>query len=221
MPRPPCSTSPGARRWRRESAIASKPAYSTSMRRRRWRVATISSCRISARSIALSTWRRWPRSGAGRYRRPRRHGPLLRLGNLVVWAARPAHGDPPLGRDEFGRHRRPGDSDPLLDSPRHRRRLCRLRCRGSASDRAVPAALRSVFPGRAPSAPLAPAGPVGGARRLPGRLGLLLRPSSDSAAAEGRLFMILFYNPVSSASKKPVLPMSLLAVEAMLEGRED
>ena len=33
--------------------------------------------------------------------------------------------------------------------------------------------------------------------------------------------MILFYNPVSSASKKPVLPMSLLAVGAMLEGRED
>ncbi len=33
--------------------------------------------------------------------------------------------------------------------------------------------------------------------------------------------MILFYNPVSSASKKPVLPMSLLAVGAMLEGREE
>ncbi|MDB5393593.1 MAG: B12-binding radical protein [Rhodospirillales bacterium] len=33
--------------------------------------------------------------------------------------------------------------------------------------------------------------------------------------------MILFYNPVSSASKKPVLPMSLLAVGAMLEGKEE
>src|SRR6266850_50868 len=33
--------------------------------------------------------------------------------------------------------------------------------------------------------------------------------------------MIVFYNPVSSASKKPVLPMSLLAVGALLEGRED
>jgi radical SAM superfamily enzyme YgiQ (UPF0313 family) len=33
--------------------------------------------------------------------------------------------------------------------------------------------------------------------------------------------MILLYNPVSSASKKPVLPMSLLAVGAMLEGQED
>ncbi|EGX99599.1 Fe-S protein, radical SAM family [Nitrospirillum viridazoti Y2] len=33
--------------------------------------------------------------------------------------------------------------------------------------------------------------------------------------------MILFYNPVSSASKKPVLPMSLLAIGAMLEGVEE
>lgn len=32
--------------------------------------------------------------------------------------------------------------------------------------------------------------------------------------------MILLYNPVSSASKKPVLPMSLLAIGAMLEGLE-
>src|SRR5882672_1260199 len=33
--------------------------------------------------------------------------------------------------------------------------------------------------------------------------------------------MIVFYNPVSSPSKKPVLPMSLLALGALLEGRED
>ena len=33
--------------------------------------------------------------------------------------------------------------------------------------------------------------------------------------------MIVFYNPVSSASKKPVLPMSLLAMGALLEGKED
>ncbi len=33
--------------------------------------------------------------------------------------------------------------------------------------------------------------------------------------------MILLYNPVSSTSKKPVLPMSLLAVGAVLEGKED
>ena len=33
--------------------------------------------------------------------------------------------------------------------------------------------------------------------------------------------MILFYNPVSTASKKPVMPLSLLAVGAMLEGRFD
>jgi radical SAM superfamily enzyme YgiQ (UPF0313 family) len=33
--------------------------------------------------------------------------------------------------------------------------------------------------------------------------------------------MIILYNPVSSASKKPVLPMSLLAVGALLEGHED
>jgi radical SAM superfamily enzyme YgiQ (UPF0313 family) len=32
--------------------------------------------------------------------------------------------------------------------------------------------------------------------------------------------MILFYNPVSTASKKPVMPLSLLAVGAVLEGRE-
>ncbi len=31
--------------------------------------------------------------------------------------------------------------------------------------------------------------------------------------------MILLYNPVSSASKKPVLPMSLLALAAILEGQ--
>src|SRR5215471_1344996 len=33
--------------------------------------------------------------------------------------------------------------------------------------------------------------------------------------------MIVFYNPVNSASKKPILPMSLLAVGALLEGKED
>ena len=33
--------------------------------------------------------------------------------------------------------------------------------------------------------------------------------------------MIILYNPASSASKKPVLPMSLLAVGALLEGHED
>lgn len=33
--------------------------------------------------------------------------------------------------------------------------------------------------------------------------------------------MILFYNPVSSGSKKPVMPLSLLAVGAVLEGREE
>lgn len=32
---------------------------------------------------------------------------------------------------------------------------------------------------------------------------------------------IIFYNPQSSASKKPILPMSLLAVGALLEGRYD
>jgi anaerobic magnesium-protoporphyrin IX monomethyl ester cyclase len=33
--------------------------------------------------------------------------------------------------------------------------------------------------------------------------------------------MIIFYNPQSSAARKPVLPMSLLAVGAVLEGRYD
>ncbi|MEE3624385.1 radical SAM protein [Nitrospirillum sp. BR 11752] len=33
--------------------------------------------------------------------------------------------------------------------------------------------------------------------------------------------MILFYNPVSSPSRKPVMPLALLAVGAMLEGWED
>ncbi|MFW5943442.1 MAG: cobalamin-dependent protein, partial [Chloroflexota bacterium] len=33
--------------------------------------------------------------------------------------------------------------------------------------------------------------------------------------------MILLYNPVSSAQRKPVLPMSLLALGAVLEGRYD
>lgn len=33
--------------------------------------------------------------------------------------------------------------------------------------------------------------------------------------------MIILYNPVSSSTKKPVLPMSLLAVGAVLEGHED
>lgn len=33
--------------------------------------------------------------------------------------------------------------------------------------------------------------------------------------------MIILYNPVSSASKKPVLPMSLLAIGAVIEGVED
>lgn len=33
--------------------------------------------------------------------------------------------------------------------------------------------------------------------------------------------MIILYNPVSSASKKPVLPMSLLSIGAVLEGIED
>ena len=33
--------------------------------------------------------------------------------------------------------------------------------------------------------------------------------------------MLILYNPVSSASRKPVLPMSLLALGALLEGEED
>src|SRR5262245_32701361 len=33
--------------------------------------------------------------------------------------------------------------------------------------------------------------------------------------------MIIFYNPQSSASRKPILPMSLLAVGAVLEGKYD
>ena len=33
--------------------------------------------------------------------------------------------------------------------------------------------------------------------------------------------MIVLYNPVSNAGQKPVLPMSLLAVGAMLEGVHD
>ena len=33
--------------------------------------------------------------------------------------------------------------------------------------------------------------------------------------------MIILYNPVSNAQKKPVLPMSLLSLGAMLEGETD
>ena len=33
--------------------------------------------------------------------------------------------------------------------------------------------------------------------------------------------MIILYNPVSSPGKKPVLPMSLLSLGAILEGRSD
>ena len=33
--------------------------------------------------------------------------------------------------------------------------------------------------------------------------------------------MILLYNPPSSANRKPILPMSLLAVGAVLEGRHE
>src|SRR5258705_12982504 len=48
---------------------------------------------------------------------------------------------------------------------------------------------------------------------------------SDPHAAQrrvlGRSAVIVLYNPVSSASKKPVLPMSLLSLGALLEGVED
>ena len=33
--------------------------------------------------------------------------------------------------------------------------------------------------------------------------------------------MIILYNPRSSTTRKPILPMSLLALGAVLEGRED
>ncbi|HEY8741800.1 MAG TPA: B12-binding domain-containing radical SAM protein, partial [Chloroflexota bacterium] len=33
--------------------------------------------------------------------------------------------------------------------------------------------------------------------------------------------MLLLYNPASSAGRKPILPMSLLALGAVLEGKHD
>src|SRR5690606_13486259 len=64
----------------------------------------------------------------------------------------------------------------------------------------------------------------GGARLLPCAMSTPMgcgRRRAPPLRKEGALSMLILYNPQSSAGRKKVLPMSLLAVGSLLEGEHD
>jgi ubiquinone/menaquinone biosynthesis C-methylase UbiE len=128
----------------------------------------------------------------------------------------------PMARARGCCDRRQNAADPILDAARVGEGFgIRLPDVVGSPDRRVPAAIRSVPGHRTPARSLRTTGRLGDESRFLAAARLRVRPSSDHLPASPRSarIVILLYNPVSSASKKPVLPMSLLALAAILEGQ--